>query len=68
MQVEALDRQEAAGIYEHLFKTDMLNGREPSQEASPASQSLARIATCHRSLIRSAAIYIPFSSLGRHFP
>lgn len=26
VQVEALDRQEAAGIYEHLFKTDMLSG------------------------------------------
>lgn len=28
VQVGALDRQEAAGIYEHMFKTNMLYGRE----------------------------------------
>lgn len=36
VQVEALDRQEAAGIYEHLFKTDMLSGRESSSTLSPS--------------------------------
>ena len=68
VQVEALDRQEAAGIYEHLFKTDMLSGRESSPDPLPPSAGLARIVT-RKLLTDEPSCYLHISSsLGCHLP